>query len=65
VHVLDWADPTLAIPDLGARVLHASMLKGGASVPIVQSPPGVTLTLPPADTDEPDRVIVLVTTKRQ
>ena len=65
VHVLDWADPTLALPDLGARVLRAAMLKGGAAVPIVQSPSGVTLTLPPATADDPDRVVVLVTMKRQ
>jgi alpha-L-fucosidase len=65
VHVLDWPDPTLAIPDIGARVLRASMLKGGASVPVVQSPAAVTLTLPPARGDEPDRVVVLVTTRRQ
>lgn len=65
VHVLDWADATLALPDIGARVLRASMLKGGASVPVFQSPAGVMLTLPPARADEPDRVVVLVTTKRQ
>jgi alpha-L-fucosidase len=65
VHILDWPDPTLALPEIGARVLRASMLKGGASVPFAQSPAAVTLTLPPARADEPDRVVVLVTTKRQ
>ena len=64
VHVLDWVDLTLALPDIGVRVLRASMLKGGASVPVVQSPAAVTLTLPPARADEPDRVVVLVTIKR-
>ena len=64
VHVLDWPDRMLALPDLGVRVTSASLLSDGARVPFVQSAVGVTLTLPPAAPDEIDRVVVLRTTKR-
>ncbi len=47
VHVLDWKDRLLSLPDLGARVMKASMLAGGAAVPYTQTDGGVTLT-PPA-----------------
>ncbi|MEO8334072.1 MAG: alpha-L-fucosidase [bacterium] len=63
VHVLNWADRLLSLPDFGARVIKASMLKGGERVSVVQSANGVVLTVPAAAADEPDRVIVLVTQK--
>jgi alpha-L-fucosidase len=63
VHVLDWPDRTLALPSLNARIRGARMLVGGAAVPFTQSEAGVTLTLPPAAADEPDRVVVLETTR--
>jgi alpha-L-fucosidase len=59
VHVLDWSDRALSIPSLGARVVTASMLATGASVPVSQTDDSVTLTLPSSTGDEPDRVIVL------
>jgi alpha-L-fucosidase len=61
VHVLDWPDRVLALPPLGVRVTRASMLAGGAPVAVTQSEAGMTLTLPAGGTDEPDRVVVLVT----
>jgi alpha-L-fucosidase len=64
VHVLDWPDRLLALPDLGVRVVRASVLKSGERVDVVQAANGVTLSLPAATADEPDRVIVLETRKR-
>ncbi len=61
VHVLDWPDRLLSLPPLGARVMSASMLNGGAPVDVVTSNAGVTLTLPRSTSDDPDRVIVVVT----
>jgi alpha-L-fucosidase len=63
VHVLQWKDRVLAIPDIGARVMRATMLGSGAVVGFEQTASGVTLTLPAGGTDEPDRVIVLATVK--
>jgi len=60
VHVLDWPDPLLALPSLGARVRSAYALAGRAPVRFTATAAGVTLVLPPA-AGEPDRVIVLVT----
>jgi alpha-L-fucosidase len=60
VHVLDWADRTLALPAIGSRVQRAHMLDGGARVDVAQTETGITLTLPDAGRDDPDRVIVLV-----
>jgi alpha-L-fucosidase len=60
VHVLDWADRTLALPAIGSRVQRAYMLDGGARVEVAQTETGITLTLPDADRNDADRVIVLV-----
>lgn len=59
VHVLHWDDRDLTLPPTPGRVRAARMLVGGATVPVRSTPTGVTLTLPPADRDEPDRVVVL------
>jgi alpha-L-fucosidase len=64
VHVLDWADPVLALPDFGSRVMRASMLKDGKPVEFTQTARGITLALPPAARDEADRVIVLETRRQ-
>jgi alpha-L-fucosidase len=61
VHVLDWPDPQLALPPLGAPVRTAYVLRGRAVVRFTETAAGVTLALPPAGATEPDRVIVLVT----
>jgi alpha-L-fucosidase len=61
VHVLNWPDRVLALPDFGARIVSASMMKDGARVAVTQTENGATLTLPPSTADDPDRVVVLVT----
>src|SRR2546425_5994739 len=61
VHVLDWLDPLLALPPLGSQGRSAYLLRRGAAVPVIETAVGVTLALPPASADEPDRVIVVVT----
>jgi alpha-L-fucosidase len=61
VHVLDWPDRALSLPPLGARVVRAAMLNNDVIVDFAESRGGVTLTLPPAAPEEPDRVVVLVT----
>ena len=60
VHVLDWPDPLLTIPDIGARVTRAYELATGDPVPVRESDGALTITLPQR-TGEPDRVIVLDT----
>ena len=65
VHVLDWPDRTLSLPLLGARIVRASMLKGGHEVGVAESRDGVTLTVPSSAAGEPDRVVVLVTRPSQ
>lgn len=64
VHVLDWPDRMLTLPDFGARVVRASMLRDGTPVTVAQSASGITLTLPALVPDEPDRVILLETKTR-
>ena len=62
--VLDWRDPLLAIPLVGARVTRATMLISGAAVNFEQTSDGVRLTLPKDNgVGEPDRVIVLRTAR--
>jgi alpha-L-fucosidase len=60
VHVLDWPDPLLTIPDIGARVTRAWELATGEPVPVRESDGALTITLP-QHSGEPDRVIVLDT----
>jgi len=64
VHVLNWTDRVLALPDFGARVLHAAMLGSQAPVAFTPTPAGVTLTLPVDSAATPDRIVVLVTSRR-
>ena len=61
VHVLNWRDRQLAIPPIGRRVASARMMGTGTSVAFVQTNDGVTLSLPPAVAEIPDRVVVLTT----
>jgi len=58
VHILDWADRSLALPALGGRVARATLL-GGGRVELTQTDAGVTLALPAGLRDEPDRVVIL------
>jgi alpha-L-fucosidase len=62
VHVLNWPDRVLALPDFGRRITRAAMLVGGARVDVARSASGVTLTMPANQAaDSLDRVIVLET----
>jgi alpha-L-fucosidase len=63
VHVLDWQDRVLAVPSFGARVLSGSMLGTGERVSLSQSDSSVVLSLPSSAAAEPDRVIVLRTSR--
>ncbi|HEU4996960.1 MAG TPA: alpha-L-fucosidase [Gemmatimonadaceae bacterium] len=64
VHVLDWPDRQLSLPDFGRRVTSARSLADGATVEVTQSSAGITVSLPPAPRDSIDRVIVLTTKAR-
>ena len=65
VHVLNWRDDVLALPDFGARVIRAYAMRDHAPLDFSQGTGAVTLTLPPSVADEPDRVVVLITARRQ
>jgi alpha-L-fucosidase len=62
VHVLNWPDRMLSLPPIDAHVLNATLFPSGARVDVAQTETGVTITLPNASPNEPDRVIVLRTT---
>lgn len=64
VHVLNWPDRVLSLPDFGAIVLRATVLAGGGRVDVVQSAQSITLTLPDVSADSPDRVIALQIRRR-
>jgi alpha-L-fucosidase len=59
VHVLDWADPVLALPPLPGGVRAAHLLDGGAPVSFREGPDGVSLRLPPREPGTVDQVVVL------
>lgn len=61
VHILNWPDRTLSIPDLGRKVFRATMLDDGSVVDVASVKGGITLTLPQQPGERADRVVVLVT----
>ena len=64
VHVLDWPDPALSLPDIGRDVVTARTLNG-APVQFTKGVSGtITLMLPAPATGTLDRVIVLSTRSR-
>jgi len=64
VHVLDWPDRELTIPDFGARVVSAGLLGNYLRIPFKQSATGITITLPTSGLNAIDRVIALRVAKR-
>jgi alpha-L-fucosidase len=63
VHVLDWPDRVLSLPDFGARVISATSLDG-KRVDFAQSVTGLTLSLPAPQSDVIDQIVVLRVSKR-
>lgn len=61
VHVLDWPDPLLAIPEFERSVVSARVLGTGEPVEFTESADGITLHLPADAGAAIDRVIVLET----
>ena len=60
IHVLDWKDPTLALPPLGAGRWRARSWPEGKALELVQTAGGMMLTLPAgAGADQPDKVVLL------
>jgi alpha-L-fucosidase len=61
VHVLNWPDRVLSIPDFDRRILRATMLDDGSAIDFAALKDGLTFTMPPRTAEQPDRVIVLLT----
>jgi len=64
VHVLEWPDRVLSIPTLPGSVRSAEMLVTGEVVTFVESPEGISLTLPPRRPGEHDQVVVVEVARR-
>lgn len=60
VHLLDWKDPLLAIPEIPA-VKSAKMFHGGATVGVTPMNGGIVLKVPEAGRDPIDTIVVLET----
>jgi alpha-L-fucosidase len=65
VHILNWPDRVLSLPDFGRQVTRATMLADGSVVDFTSVKGGVTLVIPPQPADRADQVIVLQTKKRE
>ncbi len=59
VHVLDWNSPALALPALARRVRAARLLRDSSPVEFAENSFGLLLKIPPPQTGEFDRIIVL------
>jgi alpha-L-fucosidase len=59
VHVLDWADPELALPPLPRRVRAARLVGTTTAVVFRETADGIALRLPPRDAAVIDQVIAL------
>src|SRR3989454_9205983 len=58
VHVLDWTDPTLALPALGTGRGRGEGVPDGKVLHGMEATGGVTVTLPSGG-DTPDRIVAL------
>ncbi len=59
VHILNWPDPVLVLPDFGKKIISASMFLDGKEVEFVRDKDAVYLKLPEGYENEWDRIIVL------
>jgi alpha-L-fucosidase len=59
VHVLSWRAPLLALPPIPSKVVKANSLLDAATVEFTQNADGIIVKVPPSDSEETDRVIVL------
>lgn len=59
VHILNWPDPTIALPQLPAKVKSAKFLKDGSKAEYSESDYGLLLKIPPRVLDEYDTVVAL------
>ncbi|HEX9045768.1 MAG TPA: alpha-L-fucosidase [Verrucomicrobiae bacterium] len=58
VHVLNWPTGNLTLPPLAAKIVNASVLTGG-TVHFSQSDKGIELSVPAADQEPMDTIVVL------
>jgi len=58
VHILNWIEPTIRLPAMDAKIVRSRLLTGGA-VSVTQSEDGIEISVPPADRDTLDTVVVL------
>jgi alpha-L-fucosidase len=63
VHVLNWGSPLLALGPIERKIGAARQLIDGAPITFTQNADGVVLKLPPAQKENPDRVIILTVSK--
>lgn len=61
VHVLDWPDTLLALPELPKKVIAAKLLSNGTKVETEQTRDGLILRIPKTARDPIDTVVVLET----
>jgi alpha-L-fucosidase len=59
VHILNWPDPTIALPQWPAKVKSAKFLKDGSKAEYSESDYGFLLKIPPRVVDEYDTVVAL------
>ncbi len=59
VHILDWPDPVLVLPDFGKKVTAASMFIDDKKVEFAQDKNAIYLQLPDGYEKEWDRIIIL------
>jgi alpha-L-fucosidase len=59
VHILNWPDATIALPQLPAKVKSAKFLKDGSKAEYSESEYGFLLKIPPSAVDEYDTVVAL------
>ena len=61
VHLLDLEDNNLLLPDFGRKVKSITVFNSGTKLKFRQDAYGITISVPPAVTDDTDTVLVLET----
>lgn len=61
VHILDWRDPTIALPVMQQKIKAAKFLKDNSRAEFTQNEYGTLIKIPASAVDEFDTVVVLET----
>jgi alpha-L-fucosidase len=59
IHILDWQDETIILPNLGKKVVSVKLFKGKSALKFLDNDFGLTIKIPKANRDDVDTIVEL------